>query len=141
MAVVQAAAPLVSRGYRRVLVPLTTVPEAERAVATACALADERATVTAAVVIEVSPLLPLDARMDDEERGARVLLARARAAGDTGGVRVAPCVIRARDAAAAILELAGREGSDLIVIGSARPRRRLVRQVLRSAPCRVLVVA
>jgi nucleotide-binding universal stress UspA family protein len=142
MAVVQAADPLVSRGYRRVLVPLTRSPEVERVVGTACTLAEERATVTAAVVIEVSSLLPLDARMDGEEREARMLLARARAVGDAHGVRVVPRVLRTRDACAAILELAGREGSDLLVIGAVRPRlRRLVRHAVRKAPCRVLLVA
>jgi nucleotide-binding universal stress UspA family protein len=128
--------------HRRLLVPLTGHPEPERVMGTACSLADDGASVVAVVVIEISPLLPLDARMDDEEAHARSLLGRARAVGDHYGIRVVPRVVRARDAGSAILDLAREEGSELVVLGARRHRvRGVARHVLRKAPCRVLVVS
>jgi nucleotide-binding universal stress UspA family protein len=122
-----------------VLVPLTDEPE--RVMEAACALADERASVTAVAVIEISRLLPLDARMDEEEEHARRFLRRAQAVGEAYGVRVVPRLVRARDAGTAILEVAEEEGSELLVIGTKRHRvRGLVKHVLRKAACRVLVV-
>src|SRR5262252_1056183 len=106
---------------------------------TACSLADDDASVVAVVVIEISPLLPLDARMDEEEIHARALLGRARAVGDVYGVRVIPRVIRARDAGSAILDVARDEDSELVVLGARRHRvRGIAKHVLRKAPCRVL---
>jgi nucleotide-binding universal stress UspA family protein len=132
-------------GHHTVLVPLTGSIEPERLMGTACTLADDDASVTAMFVIEISPLLPLDARMDEDEARARLLLARARAAGDAYGVRVVPRVVRARSAAPAILSVAEEEGAELVVVGSGghlRHRlRKLERQLLRHAQCRVLVVA
>ena len=141
MVVVQRPDPAVSQGYRAVLVPLIDTPDVERVIDTACTLAHERGSVTAVVAIEISPLLPLDARMDDEEEHARTLLRRAQAAGDAYGLRVGTRIIRARDAGPSILELAGELGTDLLVLGTPRHRlRRRVRHLLRKAPCRVLLV-
>src|SRR4051812_9058125 len=124
----------------RLLVPL--IDEPERVMHTACTLADERARVTAVYVIEISPLLPLDARMDAEEEHGRRYLRRAQAVGDEFGVRVVPRLVRARQAGAAILELAEAEDSELVVMATTKHRvRRVVRQVLRKAPCRVLLVS
>jgi nucleotide-binding universal stress UspA family protein len=131
--------------HHNVVVRLTGTVDPERLMGTACTLADEDASVTAVVVIEISPLLPLDARMDEDEARARLLLARARATGDAYGIRVVPRVIRARAAAPAILALAEDEGAELVVVGSPRHRRhrlrKLERQLLRNAHCRMLVVA
>jgi nucleotide-binding universal stress UspA family protein len=125
-----------------VLVPLTGSVEPERLVDTACTLADDDASVTAVVVIEISPLLPLDARMDEEETQARALLGRARAAGEDYGVRVVLRIVRARATAPAILALADAEQTELVVVGSKRHRvRGLERRLMRDAHCRVLVVA
>ena len=106
-----------------IVLPLLGSLDPERVVATACALAGEDGTVDAVVVIEISPLLPLDARMDAEEVSARMLHARA------------------REAASAILELAEREDAEIVVAECdgrrlPRPARRLVRR----APDRVLIV-
>jgi nucleotide-binding universal stress UspA family protein len=129
---------------QKVVVPLTDSVELEQLMSTACTLAQEDASVTAVVVIEISPLLPLDARMDEEEAHARRLLARARAAGDACGIRVVPRVVRARATASAILTVAEEEDAELVVLGSRGRRhrlRKLERQLLRRAHCRVLVVA
>ncbi len=141
----------VSRGYRRLLVPVHDPAGAERATVAACKLAAERhAVVHALAVIEVPALLPLDAHMRDEEDDARRLLGLAQAVGDAYGVAVSGRRVRARDAATAILDAAESCEADLLVLGAARRRRAskqapafgsTVQHVLRRAGCRVLVVA
>jgi nucleotide-binding universal stress UspA family protein len=127
---------------RSLVVPLLGSPDPERAVAGACELAGREGTVDAVVVVEISPLLPLDARMDAEDAAARMLLARARVVADAYGVRFVPHVVRAREAASAILELAEQEEAEIVVIDrDGRRLRRAERRLLRKAGDRALVVA
>ena len=138
-------------GYRRLLVPITGSIEAERAMQTACVLAAEHgASVAAVFVIEISPLLPLDAEMTDEEAAGRDALARAEAIADAYGLRVHARTVRTRDAGRAIVDLVEDEGTELIVVGAPRAQhgyRRspafgaTVRHVLAKAPCRVMLLA
>ena len=143
--------PRVLRGYRSLLVPLVDDPEPERAVELACRLAaDDSATVVAVAVIVIPPLLPLDAHMLEEERAARALLERAGATAEGYGVRLSPRVVRAREAADAIVDLVRSEQTEIVVLG-ASPRSQAsslagnlgttARRVLEKAPCRVLLVA
>jgi nucleotide-binding universal stress UspA family protein len=124
--------------------------ESEVALEVACSLAVEHvASVTALTVIEVPPALPLDVFLTQEEANARRLLSRAEATGDAHGVAVTLRRVRARDAAATILEAIDASAADLVVIGA--PRRnghrlgsafgRTVQHVLRKAACPVLLVA
>ncbi len=143
--------PRVLRGYRNLLVPLLDDPEPERAVELACRLAaDDSATVVAAVVIEIPPLLPLDAHMLVEEAAARALLERAGATADRYGVRLLPRLVRTREAAGAIVDLVRSERAELVVLGASAHGRTgsaagslgaSARRVLETAPCRVLLVA
>jgi nucleotide-binding universal stress UspA family protein len=143
--------PRVLRGYRRLLVPVLDDPESERAVELACRLAADRsATLVAVAVVEIPQLLPLDAHMVEEEAAARALLERAGATADAYGIRLSARIVRAREAADAIVELARSEHAELVVIGgSSRSKTSLVagtlgatvRRVLETAPCRVLLVA
>jgi nucleotide-binding universal stress UspA family protein len=143
--------PAALRGYRRILVPVLDNPESERAIAVACRLAaDRHASITVLTVIEVPPLLPLDAHMTDEEGDARQLLNRAEAVGASYGVRLSARILRAREADSAIIEQAGAVEAEVIVIGGARKTRRSVRapvfgrtiqHVLKKASCRVMVIA
>ena len=117
---------------------------------TACALAAEHgATITAVFVIEVSPLLPLDAQMSDEEAAAREALDRAEVIADAFGLRLQKRTLRARDAGRVIVDMAEAADSELVVIGAARRQRMLgrrsvftgaVKHVLVHAACRVLVI-
>jgi len=143
--------PRVLRGYRRLLVPLVDDPESERAVELACRLAaDNAATLVAVVVIEIPPQLPLDAHMLEEEASARGVLERAGATADGYGVRLSPRIVRAREPADAIVELARSEHTEIVVLGgSSRSKTSsaagnlgaTARRVLETAPCRVLLVA
>jgi nucleotide-binding universal stress UspA family protein len=126
-------------------------PESERAIQVACRLAAERhAAITVVTVIEVRPLLPLDARMTEEEAEARRLHDRATAIADAYGVAVVSRTVRAREAGTVILEQLEESDAELVVIGATRKIRankrattfgRNVQHVLRKAPCRVLLVA
>jgi nucleotide-binding universal stress UspA family protein len=122
-----------------------------RAVDVACQLAAERrAVVTGLAVIVVPPLLPLDARMDDEEAIARGALARAEAVADGYGVTFRRRMVRARDEASAVLEAIDELDAELVVLRPERRSRagrtsapfgRKLQQLLRKATCRVLLIA
>jgi nucleotide-binding universal stress UspA family protein len=137
--------------YRRILVPLLAGPASTRALDAACRLAAERkAVVTGLAVVEVPPLLPLDARMDEEEEEARQALARGETVADAYGVAFKGRQVRARDTAAVILDAIEASNAELVVVGAERkvrarrgapPFARAVQHVLRGAPCRVLLIA
>lgn len=119
--------------------------------AVACRLAaDHHASITVVTVIEVPPLLPLDAHMTDEEEDARQVLNRAEAVGASYGLTLSARILRAREADSAIIKQAGTVEAEVIVIGGARKLRRSARapvfgrtiqNVLKKARCRVMVVA
>jgi len=136
-------------GFRNLLVPVSDNVESERAMDVACRLAaDHGATITLVNVVEVPPVLPLDAHMRQEEERAHRLLERAAAIADTYGVNVVPRILRARDAAQAIVAQAEERRSEILVIGAPRKRHRrlqdafgsTVEHVLKKAPCRVMVI-
>jgi nucleotide-binding universal stress UspA family protein len=132
--------------YRRIVVPLGDDDESELGVALAAELAPEGgAAITAVVVIEVPPELPLDAHMHDEEALARRALEQANAIAASRGVRLRARVIRARARGEAIVAEAEAAQADLIVVRAGRrPGTALfgktVDYVLKHARCRVLVM-
>lgn len=115
----------------------------------AAELADDRGSViTAVVVIEVPPQLPLEAHMLKEEAAAKTTLEDARAIGAARGVGVRTQTLRARLAGEAIVAEAERSRSDLVVLRAPRKEARrpggrifgkTVDHVLKHAPCRVMV--
>ena len=132
--------------YRSILVPLADNAETDQALDVACRLAAEhRASITAVAVIEVPPVLPLTAHMDDEEAGAKPLRRRAESVGDSYGIDVTVRVVRGREAGEVLAQEAAAHRVDLVVVGARRHRRRpfghTVETLLRDAPCRVLVIA
>jgi nucleotide-binding universal stress UspA family protein len=134
-----------SLGFHNLLVPISDNAESERAMDVACRLAaDRRASVAVVSVIEVPTVLPLDAHMTSEESAARHLVDRAVAIAEMCGVKPEPQLLRARDAAAAIVRQAELRKTELIVIGAPRKRRAAfgstVEHVLKHAPCRVMVI-
>jgi nucleotide-binding universal stress UspA family protein len=137
--------------YRRIVVPLAIDGESDVGISLAAELAAEaRASITAVIVIEVAPELPLEAHMEDEEAAARTVLEKARAIAAHYGVRLRAQVIRSRARGEAIVAEAEAAGADLIVVvapRTGRPGRHMplfgktVDYVLRHASCRVLVAA
>lgn len=140
-----------SLGYRRILVPIGDNAESEKAMNVACRLAADRgASITAVRVVEVPPLLPLDAHMTDEEAEARRLLDRASAIADSYGVHHTSRMLRGREAAHAIIQQATTDHAEIIVIGSPRKPRAsggarifgtTTEHVLKQAACRVMVIS
>jgi nucleotide-binding universal stress UspA family protein len=101
-------------------------------------------------VIEIPPMLPFDAHMLEEEDDAHRLLDQVEALGASYGVSVSPRIVRARETAGAIVDQASRVRAELILIGVPRPTRRSldgrmfrngIEDVLRGAPCPVMVIA
>lgn len=137
--------------HTRIVVPVREGPDAERAVRVACGLAtDNGSTLSAVAVIEVPPLLPLDAHMDEDEEDARKALQRAQAIADSYGVAFTGQIVRAREAATAIVGQAESCNAEVVVIGAARRlngmRRspvygKTARTVLSKAQCRVVLVS
>jgi nucleotide-binding universal stress UspA family protein len=135
-------------GYRSVVVPVVDSELSQHALEAAARLAANRgAEVTVVTVLEVPLGLPLDALLAEEEADARELLRRAQAVVESFGIDTSTRLLRARDAAGAVVELAAERGADLIVIGSPRRQRRAtatfgatVRGILHDAPCRVALL-
>lgn len=133
--------------YRRIVVPLgDDDDESELGVSLAAELAPEGgAAITAVVVIEVPPELPLDAHMHDEEALARRALEKASAIAASRGVRLRSRIVCARARGEAIVAEADAADADLIVVRASRHPGtalfgRTIDYVLRKAGCRVLVV-
>jgi len=117
----------------------------------AAELASEHgASITAVVVVELPPSLPLEAHMLAEEAAAQRVLEDAQAIGAARGVRVKTRVLRAREAGEAIVAEAASAEADLVVLRAPRKQRlgrrarifgKTVDHVLKHAPCRVMVAA
>ncbi|HWN21699.1 MAG TPA: universal stress protein [Gaiellaceae bacterium] len=135
--------------FQRLLVPMKLGLIGEEMVATAIALAKERAAaVDALFVIRVPLEQELDAELYEQDEAAAASLAEAGLLGEEHDVPVNPITVRARSIGEAIVDEAARRDSDLIVLGSSPRWRRqstffspTVDYVLRNAPCEVLVVA
>jgi APA family basic amino acid/polyamine antiporter len=140
-----------SLAYRRILVPLVANLESETAMALAAQVVAERgAAITAVVVVEVPPALPLNAHMFEEEAEAKHVLEDAYAIAAAHGVSLQTKILRARNAGEAIVEEAYARKSELVVLRAMRKQRlgqrgrlfgKTVDHVLKHAPCRVMVAA
>jgi APA family basic amino acid/polyamine antiporter len=140
--------PSLSIEFRTIVVPVTRSAESEEALVAAARLAATRgATVAIVHALEVPLELPLDAVLRDREAEAEDVLDDAQALVESLGVRAVTRLARTRNAARAILREAAQRNAELIVIGAPRRTGRkvlfgkTVDQVLKHAPCRVLLTA
>ncbi|MEI7760304.1 MAG: universal stress protein [Thermoleophilia bacterium] len=143
--------PALALEYRRLLVPVVAGQPSDDALDMACSLAAERGSrIVALNVLEVPLGRPLDDDLHELEDAANAELDEAIAIGESYGIRVTARLVRERSAGKAIVEEAGRRGTEIIVIGT--PRKALTRSqravfgqtvdhVLRHAPCRVMIAA
>ncbi len=134
--------------YRNVLVPVKPGRTSEEAIDLACRLAADRGATIAALSVIVVPLdLPLDTRLEEEERRADEALDVAAAIAELYGVKFTERLVRARHAGRAIVDEAKGRQSEIIVMGAPRAGRGqgvfsdTVDFVLKHAPSRVMVVA
>jgi len=106
----------------------------------------ERAELLAVYVIEVPLILAQDAPMPDEDRRGYDALATAEVIAQHNGVTIRTELIHARQVGPAVVDLAKREGANLIVLGSYRegkytgaPLGRAIEAIASSAECDVLI--
>ncbi len=133
---------------RTILVPLKLSNVGEEVLATAMKLAEEReAEVRVLCVVKVPLSQPLDAVSDEDEARARAALEEVREIAEEQGVELRARLVRARSLSEAIIAEAHDVDADVIVLGSAprwRSHKRFfsptVDEVLRGAPCEVMVV-
>jgi hypothetical protein len=131
--------------YGSALVPIFGTDVSGSAMSSAARLAGEDATVDALYVIEVPPQLSLDAGMEAEENQAREVLDIARIRGRERKLKVRTSNISTRNPGAALVEEAGRRGSEVIYLDTvhAPPSERVLGPtalyLLRERPCRIVV--
>ena len=134
--------------HRRILVPVKPGEIGREVLATAMRLARESGgSVRAIHVLKIPMSQELQVDLGDADSEALGVVQEARDAGRDEGVIVDGLVLRARSRSEAIVHEAEAIGADLIMMGSS-PRWRaqsrffspLVDQVLRTAPCEVMVV-
>lgn len=140
----------------RILVPLLHNSQASsRAVALAKQMALHRkGSVEVLAIIRVPFTLPLNARMEQDEKRANAELERAasiatRRGTHTGGVIMQKRILKAREVGAAIVREAEDQGVDLILIANSPVHTRggiqqidpVVEYVMKHAPCEVLVLS
>jgi nucleotide-binding universal stress UspA family protein len=106
----------------------------------------ERAELLVAYVIEVPHTLPLSAEMEIEHRVALDALATAEAIGRKNDVEIQTEIVRSRQVAQGLLELAKRKDARLIVMGSYRegkytgaPLAHEIAVITANAACDVLI--
>jgi nucleotide-binding universal stress UspA family protein len=132
---------------RRILVPIEDVLAAERAVELACRLGEfQKAEIILVHVMEVPFTLALDASLPNQEARAQAALSTARFIVSQHGLPSRQHVLRRRQAADGILEVAKAEDVSGIVMStcarpniSLNPFGRTVQEVVRKAPCEVIL--
>jgi nucleotide-binding universal stress UspA family protein len=134
-----------------ILVPLLSSSEVtDRIVALAAQMVRSRnGRAELLAVIEVPFMLPLDARVEDDEKRANEMLDRAEAIARQTVANVSKRILKARDPGAAIVHEAETQAVDLILMANTPVRVRgslqqinpAVEYVMRNAPCEVLVLS
>ncbi len=128
--------------------PVSGSKAGEEAIKIACLLAKKsKGNIEAVYVIRVGRALPLDAQIETEIRKGEETLDRASALADEEDYAADTEILQAREIGPAIIEEAVNKKTDLIVMGLASKKRfgelslgNVVPQVMRDAPCRVLLL-
>ncbi len=129
-----------------ILVPLAGTAIDPDVIGFAIALGRQhKAKITAVHVIEVKWNMPLDAVLEAELERGEEILAHAEKVAEKLGAQISTEVLQAREAAAAIVDTAVEQKSELILLGMPYRKRlgrvyvgRTVEDVYVKAPCAVL---
>lgn len=134
-----------------ILVPLLSKSEAtDRIVALAAQMVRSRnGNVELLVVLEVPFTLPLDARVEDDEKDALEILDCAESVAKQSVTALNKHIVKARNAGSAIVREAETQAVDLILMANTPVRVRgnvqqihpAVDYVMKNAPCEVLVLS
>ncbi len=134
-----------------ILVPLLSKSEAtDRIVALAAQMVRSRnGNVELLVVLEVPFTLPLDARVEDDEKDALEILDCAESVAKQSVTAVNKRIVKARNAGSAIVREAETQAVDLILMANTPVRVRgnvqqihpAVDYIMKNAPCEVLVLS
>jgi nucleotide-binding universal stress UspA family protein len=141
-----ASQPVLATSARRILVPISESTSAERAVEMAFRLSKSRKPDLVLVyVMEVPETLPLDAEMLEGDRAARQALETGRVVAHRYGCGSRTYLVRHRDTAEGILQVASEENVDAIVVSegaqqqeASRRWRKLSAELMRRADFEVL---
>jgi hypothetical protein len=135
----------------RILVPLLSKSEAtDRIVALSAQMARSRnGNVELLAVLEVPFTLPLDARVEEDEKLAIETLNRAVSVAKQRMTAVNKHIVKARNAGPAIVREAEMQAADVILMantsirvrGTIQPIHPAVDYVMKNAPCEVLVLS
>ena len=106
----------------------------------------ERADLLAVYMVEVPLILPQNAQMPDEDRRGYEALATAEVIAQHNGVNIRAELMHTRQVGPAVIDVAKREGANLIVLGSYRegkytgaPLGRAIEAIASGAQCDVLI--
>ena len=131
---------------QRILVPIVEAISSERAVELACRLGNgKKADLVLVHVMVVPYTIPLDAPIPEREREGKEALEMGATIAHQYGCRVATRLVRHRNAANSILEIARQEAVDAIVLGvGLKPRvpgewGKTSAEILRRSACEVIV--
>jgi APA family basic amino acid/polyamine antiporter len=133
--------------YHRILVPVVGSRLTDEMLVLACQLATEKESLVDAVyVVEVPMERPLEDGLlpAERERAEKVLRLSAVVAADFG-VELHSHIVPARHAGRAIVDLAEKQGSDVVILGTVKQKRGpsvlgdIADYILRHAPNEVLV--
>lgn len=131
---------------RKILVPLIEAMPSERAVELACRFGNgKKAELVLVHVMEIPYTLPLSAPMPEREKSAHDALEIGALIGQRYGCQVQTRLIRHRNAADSILEIAQKENVDAILLGVGLKSRipgewgKTGAEILRRASCEVIV--
>ncbi len=130
----------------KILVPIVEAISSERAVELACRLGNgKKADLVLAHVIVVPYTIPLEASIPEREREGKEAVELGATIAHQYGCHVVTRVVRHRNAAEGILEIARKEGVDAIVLGVGLKTRvpgewgKTSAEILRRSECEVIV--
>ena len=145
----QAPPVTVTMEFNKILVPVSGRRVDDEAIRLACGFSKghkNKAKITAVYVIPVNRVLPLDAEIEPEIKGAEAILDHVEEIAEEMGCEINTDLIQARDQGPAIIDEAIEQGADTIVMGVSYQRRfgqftlgDTVPYILKNAPCRVLL--
>ncbi len=130
---------------KRILVGLKTLDHADELTDFACRLGARGASLLLVHVIELPDPTPLDADVPDLEATAQKIIGKAKRIAQRSEMKVATLIIRAHDAAAALLDEMKEKKIELAVLGyhhrltiGERILGTTARHLARVAPCHIL---